>query len=264
MKKLLKVLTILLLSFILISCQNKISDLFDEVTITFEDNDNLNHVTNDINLTTELSNNKASITWESDNIDVIKIEGNKGLVIRGEEDHVVKLTATITLNNKSESKNFVLLVIKAPELVPNTFDITILNSAITTNLDKLSNILEGTKVIFTITIPEGYELTKFLVNDKEEELTNNQFVIDSIDKDITTDVLFTEILIETFEITILSDAISADISNLEEVEIGTKVTFSITVPEGYELSKFFVNDMEQELTNNQFVIDSLDENITVD
>lgn len=264
MKKLLKVLTILLLSFILISCQNKISDLFDEVTITFEDNDNLNHVTNDITLTTELSNNKAIITWESDNIDVIKIEGNKGLVIRGEEDHVVKLTATITLNNKSESKNFVLIVIKAPEVVPNTFDITILNSAITTNLDKLSNILEGTKVIFTITIPEGYELTKFLVNDKEEELTNNQFVIDSIDKDITTDVLFTEILIETFEITILNDAISADISNLEEVEIGTKVTFSITVPEGYELSKFFVNDMEQELTNNQFVIDSLDENITVD
>ena len=35
---------------------------------------------------------------------LLRLEGNKGLVIRGEEDCVVKLTATITLNNKVSLK----------------------------------------------------------------------------------------------------------------------------------------------------------------
>lgn len=264
MKKLFTIITLLLFSFMLISCQNKLSNLFDEVSITFDTNDNLNHVTKDITLTNKLSNNKAVITWESDNPNTIKIEGNKGLVTRGVGDEVVKLTATITLNNKSESKNFVLIVIKAPEVVPNTFDITILNPAITSNLDELSNVLEGSKVMFTVTIPEGYELSEFLVNDIEEELTNNQFVIDSLDKDITVDVIFSEIAVESFKITILNDSIKSNLENLDEVPLGTKVTFTITIPEGYEVSKFLVNEIEQELTNNKFVIDSLDKDITVD
>lgn len=112
MKRILLFLSLILLSFILISCTNNESSLLDEMKIFYTGDDNINNVTKDITFTIDSSLEDAIVSWESDNDEVILISGNKGLVKRQNVDVSVTLTVNIIVDNQTLSKKFVLTVLK--------------------------------------------------------------------------------------------------------------------------------------------------------
>jgi len=91
------------------------------LNIGFASGDNASSVTKDITLITTGTKNGASITWNSANISVIS---NTGVVIRPEflsGDTEVVITATVNYNGTSDTKNFLLTVLK---LEPANYTVT--------------------------------------------------------------------------------------------------------------------------------------------
>ena len=100
--------------FMVISNASIVAEAIEQLTI-----DNADPVVENITLATDL--NGASITWESSDTNVITdkaveneeyAETPAGVVTRGEKDKQVKLTATITLGDISDTKEFDLTVKK--------------------------------------------------------------------------------------------------------------------------------------------------------
>lgn len=73
---------------------------------------NKNDVTGDLTLTTSYQG--ATITWASDNADVVSATGK---VVRGETDTQVKLTATVTINGQSQTFDLTVTVKGTGEVV---------------------------------------------------------------------------------------------------------------------------------------------------
>src|SRR5690554_3240253 len=113
MKKFLLLFILLLTSVFLISCSNtgEFETVKNENLILFYQGEDKDNVTRDLTLLLKsLEVEKATITWTSDNEDVIKVFGSKGQVFRKTEDAVVKLTATIDINGKKQSVDFMITV----------------------------------------------------------------------------------------------------------------------------------------------------------
>lgn len=88
-----------------------------DLQLTLHPNDTVDTVTQKITLPTHI--NGVTITWSSSNENVIKIDGT---VIRPDDENVeVKLHATLTLNDVSDTKEFKVIVLKNDE---EAYDIT--------------------------------------------------------------------------------------------------------------------------------------------
>jgi hypothetical protein len=109
-KTLFTLLMTLLLTLTLVACGDADQDLVDEaldtVSIVFATGDNVNSVTQNLNLPTTLAGD-ITITWASDNTAVI---ANNGTVTRGFDDVTVTLTATLTLGDATATKDFEVTV----------------------------------------------------------------------------------------------------------------------------------------------------------
>lgn len=140
MRKTIGLLMILSSFFFLISCsEDKINlkDLLNEISIEYETGETALTLKSDILLPLKI--NKAIITWQSSNNEIITVEGNKGLVNRKEEDSLVTLTAFISYKNNKEYKNFEFKVLKKTE----TFEINFYDDSSLANLLKSETVNKG-------------------------------------------------------------------------------------------------------------------------
>src|SRR5690554_4235279 len=114
-----------LLAFFLVACgdDTDLQKIADEISITYQTGDTATAITKDITLpNAEIEG--ATITWASNNA-AIKVEGNKGVVTRGDADTNVTLTVTVTKDG-IEAKATFNVVVKAKEPVVVDESVTVL------------------------------------------------------------------------------------------------------------------------------------------
>lgn len=114
MKRVYIILSMLLIG-LLAACGNTdtrhpIHDVYDALDITLSEGDSKNQVTKNFDLVTVL--NGAVIEWFTSKTSVIKIQDGEAIVIRGESDQTVTLTAIIKLDGEQLNKQFNLTVLK--------------------------------------------------------------------------------------------------------------------------------------------------------
>ena len=134
------------------------------------------------------------------------------------------------------------------------------------------SLLIGTKIIFTAVPEERYEVSKWVVNNELiPDFTENEYIIESLDKDVDVTVEF--LAIPCFSVvygtanefgTLSAIADEIEINSGESIIRGTKIIFTATPEEEYEISKWIVNnELIPDYTGNEYVIESLDKDIEV-
>ena len=122
MKRRILFIFLFLMAITLMACDKKderFDKVFNEELITYATGDSNKHVTEDVTLKTSSETvEEAKISWESNKTQVIKIDGNKGIVTRTNEDTKVKLTATVTIDDRTKDKEFELVVIGIKDSEP--------------------------------------------------------------------------------------------------------------------------------------------------
>jgi len=130
MKKIITLLAIFGLALGLISCEKEeptnpdiaiIDQALADLTVGFtEATDSLAHVTQNLVLASELGD--VLITWASDEPAIVS---NLGAVTRQATNATVELTATLTLNEETRTKNFTIIVIAMEVVLPTYYSYTI-------------------------------------------------------------------------------------------------------------------------------------------
>ena len=113
MKKLLFIISIMLLSFTLFSCTESanysIDRVLDRVDVIYAEGDSVFSVTQHVTLPSQTDLNKsATLTWTSDTPSILD---EFGTVNRPNETTEVVLTLTVTLNGETREKNIYIMVI---------------------------------------------------------------------------------------------------------------------------------------------------------
>ena len=112
MKKLLLTLSLIVSSLFLFACQNEattLEDVYNDLKIIYTEEDSEGRVTHNLILKTRSELNKdARITWDSSHPELIDSYGN---VIQPDDQVVVTLTATITLDGRTMTRDFTLTLI---------------------------------------------------------------------------------------------------------------------------------------------------------
>lgn len=117
LKSVLSMIVMFFVTLSLVACgpdnQATLDDAVDDVSIVFADGDNMNSVTADLTLPTTIGEH-ITITWVSDNPDVIS---NGGVITRpdeGEDNVTVKLTATLKIGELELTTSFNVVVLALP------------------------------------------------------------------------------------------------------------------------------------------------------
>lgn len=101
------------MSFSLIACQEVVTheQVFAEKLFVFNDTDDVNNVTGDFELLFKSQySSDIEIEWTSNDSNVVRIDGNKGLVTRQNEDSIITLTIKVTIKEVTKQKNFPIIV----------------------------------------------------------------------------------------------------------------------------------------------------------
>lgn len=100
------------MSFSLIACQEAVTheQVFAEKLIVFNDTDDVNNVTGDFELLVKSRFSTVEIEWISSNANIVRIEGNKGVVTSPNKDTIITLTIKVTIKEVTKQKYFPILV----------------------------------------------------------------------------------------------------------------------------------------------------------
>jgi len=140
--------------------------------------------------------NGTAISWAvTVGAELVTIEGGRATVTAPDADTSVTLTATITLNDAFDTREFTITISAVP-LVNYTLTwtepehATLRVSANGSDLTSGASLAEGTAVTVVVTLEKGYKLTSYTVNEEAPitAITDNTFVID-IETDTTFAVL---------------------------------------------------------------------------
>lgn len=129
-----------------------------------------------------------------------------------------------------------------PIVVVDKYDVTLGDESLAASAT--SQVVSGTTVTITVTVPEGKVFEKLLIGDEEfTELTEDNTYTFTITKNVNITVTYTDVVvIEKFNVTLTGEGL--DSSALLEVEEGTEVTLTVVVPEGKVFEKLLVNEVE--------------------
>ena len=202
---------------------------------------------NDVDVTSQVSNNQYTISKISDNTTV-----------------VVTFEAippqTYTLN---------LSVLGGGSVSYNDKNVTNGTQTFTVN--------EGSAVTMTFVPSDGYRIASVKVNDVDvtSQVSNNQYTINNITANTTVVVTFEEILIVTYSLSIAASGngdVSYDGVTVKEqtssfiVNEGSSATITITPGDGYRIASVKVNnvDVTTQVANNQYTISNITTNMTVE
>ena len=127
----------------------------------------------------------------------------------------------------------------------------------------------GSKLEIVITPKEGYELDKVIINENDvtADVVDGKYTIEEATEDITITVTFKKLLVITSNFT--STEGSVTINEAEETSIlvssGSKVEFTITPNEEYEITKVIVNgtDVTADVVDGKYTIEEATEDIAI-
>ena len=205
--------------------------------------------------------NDAVITWASDNEAVISISGEDATVISPAAETVVKLTATITIGEASDTKEFnVTVTVTIPE-----FDVTVTQPEVGGTLEVKNGeaafeggkVQQGTVLTITATPATNYEFVAIKVNG--EELTAVEGVCTvTVTEAIEITVEFKEIKYATVTFgevengTLTVKDGTEDVASGASVKVGTVLTITATANSGYKVSAVKVNGTA--ITGNTYTV----------
>ena len=134
---------------------------------------------------------------------------------------------------------------------------------VSANVGDLTAIEDATEVTLTVTVPSGKLVESFKVNNQIVTLKNNTYSF-LIVENTTVEVSFKNIEAGTnyYKLTLPSE-VTANVSNLNEIEENKEITLIITVPSGKEVVNFKVNEQVVTLVNNAYTF-NITENVAVD
>jgi len=150
----------------------------------------LSAVTADLTLPT--TQDEATVTWASSNTNVITNDGQVTRPVAGQPDAAVTLTATITVGEVSDTKEFTVTVKAEEAIEPTTHTLTLSGEGLTSD-PAAGAIAENISVTITVTPAQGKRVASFTVNgdDKKAELTGTplQYIF-TITADTTVEVTY--------------------------------------------------------------------------
>ena len=171
------------------------------------------------------------------------------ITINGEDQDITKSSFEIT-PVKGENTVEVLFV-KASEEVQSFTVVVEPTENGTVTVDKTSGNV-GETVTLTITPDEGYEVSEILINGESKELNTTSF--EPQEGENTVKVTFKESapVVDTYTITIKPTKNGTVTVDKTMGNVGETVNLTITPNEGYEVSKIWINDVEQSLDTTSF------------
>ena len=194
--------------------------------------------------------NDAVITWASDNEAVISINGEDATVISPAAETVVKLTATITIGEASDTKEFnVTVTVTIPE-----FDVTVTQPEVGGTLEVKNGeaafeggkVQQGTKLTITATLAPNYEIVAIKVNGEALTAVEGVYSV-TVTETIEITVELKEIKFATVTFgevengTLTVKDGTADVATGASVKVGTVLTITATANSGYKVSAVKVN-----------------------
>lgn len=205
--------------------------------------------------------NDAVITWASDNEAVISINGEDATVISPAAETVVKLTATITIGEASDTKEFnVTVTVTIPE-----FDVTVTQPEVGGTLEVKKDgaafeggkVQQGTVLTISATLAPNYEIVAIKVNGEALTAVEGVYSVTVTEAiEITVElkeikfatVTFGEVENGTFTV----KAGTADVATGASVKVGTVLTITATANSGYKVSAVKVNGTA--ITGNTYTV----------
>lgn len=206
--------------------------------------------------------NDATITWESDNTAVIAINGEDAVVTAPAAETVVKLTATITVGEAHDTKEFnVTVTVTIPE-----FDVTITQPAAGGSIEVKNGteaiasgkFQQGTVLTITATPADAnHELVAIKVNGEAITAVDGVYSV-TVTEAVEITAEFKEIKYATVTIGAVENGTltvkngEADVENNASLRDGTVLTITATANAGYKLVAIKVNGTA--LTGNTYTI----------
>ena len=205
--------------------------------------------------------NDAVITWASDNEAVISINGEDATVISPAAETVVKLTATITIGEASDTKEFnVTVTVTIPE-----FDVTVTQPEVGGTLEVKNGeaafgggkVQQGTKLTITATLAPNYEIVAIKVNGEALTAVEGVYSV-TVTEAIEITVELKEIKFATVTFgevengTLTVKDGTADVATGASVKVGTVLTITATANSGYKVSAVKVNGTA--ITGNTYTV----------
>jgi len=233
MKKIIKVFQffiVLLTGLLLTACDNYYSVTIEpEENIIVEENVNLKKVLEKSKLTLKV------IVPEGKEVDEFIIDDEV------KELHDLKYVLTVV-------KDHIVRVTFKDQVPLNKASLT-LGDGLSADVTDLTQVEIGSQVTINVTVPEGKEVDEFTVDGEVKELQNLKYVL-TIVKDHIVKVTFKDqVIISKVSLT-LGDGLTADVADLTQVEIGSQVTISVTVPEGKEVDEFTIDGVKTTLRSD--------------
>ena len=205
--------------------------------------------------------NDAVITWASDNEAVISINGEDATVISPAAETVVKLTATITIGEASDTKEFnVTVTVTIPE-----FDVTVTQPEVGGTLEVKNGeaafeggkVQQGTKLTISATLAPNYEIVAIKVNGEALTAVEGVYSV-TVTEAIEITVELKEIKFATVTFgevengTLTVKAGTEDVATGASVKVGTVLTITATANSGYKVSAVKVNGTA--ITGNTYTV----------
>lgn len=195
--------------------------------------------------------NGATISWASSNTDVITINGEDAVVTAPAAETTVKLTATITVGEAQDTKEFdVTVTVTIPE-----FDVTITQPAAGgtvevkngTDVIATGKFQQGTVLTITATPADAnHELVAIKVNGEAITAVDGVYSV-TVNAAVEITAEFREIKYATVTIGAVENGTltvkngEADVENNASLRDGTVLTITATANAGYKVSAIKVN-----------------------
>lgn len=214
--------------------------------------------------------NDAVITWASDNEAVISINGEDATVISPAAETVVKLTATITIGEASDTKEFnVTVTVTIPE-----FDVTVTQPEVGGTLEVKNGeaafeggkVQQGTKLTITATLAPNYEIVAIKVNGEALTAVEGVYSV-TVTETIEITVELKEIKFATVTFgevengTLTVKDGTADVATGASVKVGTVLTITATANSGYKVSAVKVNG--NAITGTTYIVADTDTAVAI-
>lgn len=206
--------------------------------------------------------NGATISWTSSNTDVITINGEDAVVTAPAAETTVKLTATITVGEAQDTKEFdVTVTVTIPE-----FDVTITQPAaggtveVKNGTEAIASgkFQQGTVLTITATPADAnHELVAIKVNGTAIEAVDGVYSV-TVNAAVEITAEFREIKYATVTIGAVENGTltvkngEADVENNASLRDGTVLTITATANAGYKVSAIKVNGAA--ITGNTYTI----------
>lgn len=267
MKKLFYFVMITCISIGLFACDSIANDVIldtalEYLDITYANEDDIDHVREDISFIAGEYSDTVSITWVSSHPDVIEIDGSMGIVTRGDVDVVVTITATVNYETLSKDKVFELTVLKNDDGEIPLSDLEILEQV----KDSIEVIYQSGDDATHTTENIAFDYNQMLSDDVDVSISSSHeevILIDELVGYVIRNSQDVEVVI-TFDLS-LRDASTQKTMTL--TVLAKEVDMSDDMPPmifGIDSHIIYVGDETLDLYEGVTVVDDIDEDITLE